>query len=125
MSSTENIDYVLLKYNMLGYKYIKILYSGGGDNGEIDEMYITKETIDDLHDTYGTEWVALIEDKDYGILQDFACENIIEQYEDWWNNEGGSGALLINLLDGEFKVINEIYYQQSDTFEHNGNIFAN
>jgi hypothetical protein len=125
MSSTENIDYVLLKYNMLGYKYIKILYSGGGDSGEIDEMYITKETIDDLHDTYGTEWVALIEDKDYGILQDFACENIIEKYEDWWNNDGGSGALLINLLDGEFKVINEIYYQQSDTFEHDGNIFAN
>lgn len=125
MSSTENIDYVLLKYNMLGYKYIKILYSGGGDSGEIDEMYITKETIDDLHNTYDTEWVALIEDKDYGILQDFACENIIEQYEDWWNNDGGSGALLINLLDGEFKVINEIYYQQSDTFEHDGNIFAN
>ena len=125
MSSTENIDYVLLKYNMLGYKYIKILYSGGGDSGEIDEMYITKETIDDLHDTYGTEWVALIEDKDYGILQDFACENIIEKYEDWWNNDGGSGSLLINLLDGEFKVINEIYYQQSDTFEHDGNIFAN
>lgn len=125
MSSTENIDYVLLKYNMLGYKYIKILYSGGGDSGEIDEMYITKETIDDLHNTYDTEWVALIEDKDYGILQDFACENIIEKYEDWWNNDGGSGALLINLLDGEFKVINEIYYQQSDTFEHDGNIFAN
>lgn len=125
MSSTENIDYVLLKYNMLGYKYIKILYSGGGDSGEIDEMYITKETIDNLHNTYDTEWVALIEDKDYGILQDFACENIIEKYEDWWNNDGGSGALLINLLDGEFKVINEIYYQQSDTFEHDGNIFAN
>lgn len=125
MSSTENIDYVLLKYNMLGYKYIKILYSGGGDSGEIDEMYITKETIDDLHNTYDTEWVSLIEDKDYGILQNFACENIIEQYEDWWNNDGGSGALLINLLDGKFKVINEIYYQQSDTFEHNGNIFNN
>jgi hypothetical protein len=125
MSSTENIDYVLLKYNMLGYKYIKILYSGGGDSGEIDEMYITKETIDDLHDTYNTEWVALIEDKDYGILQDFACEKIIEQYEDWWNNDGGSGSLIINLLNGDFKVINEIYYQQSDAFEHDGNIFAN
>ena len=125
MSSTENIDYVLLKYNMLGYKYIKILYSGGGDSGEIDEMYITKETIDNLKDTYETEWIALIEDKDYGILQDFACANIIEQYEDWWNNDGGAGCLLINLLDGEFKVINEIYYQQSDTFEHDGNIFKN
>jgi len=125
MSSTENIDYVLLKYNMLGYKYIKILYSGGGDSGEIDEMYITKETIDNLKDTYGTEWIALIEDEDYGILQDFACENIIEKYENWWDNDGGAGYLLINLLDGEFKVINEIYYQQSDTFEHDGNIFKN
>jgi hypothetical protein len=52
-----------------------------------------------------------LEDHIYGIL------NTIE---DWWNNDGGYGTILIRLKDLKYKINNNVYYTQTELYNHEG-----
>ena len=127
---TENeMTGLLLKLADLGVTGIKIFYSGGGDSGDIDEVVYTtnkKDSFDALMNlsTYGEDTLHLA-DLDGGLrddLIDFANEKILNDLENWWDNDGGYGVMMILIPSGEYEIANTIYITDSEEFEHDGNL---
>ena len=126
---TENeMTGLLLQLADLGVTGIKVLYSGGGDSGAIDNIIYTREEVplEDLDDLEAySENVLNLEDLStsiYSDLEEFAHNKLLDDIEDWWNNEGGYGTLLISIPSGNYKINNSIYITETEDFIHNGNL---
>ncbi len=91
----------LIRLADLGITGIKVRYDGGGDSGSIEWMGFTKEQCespedvnDNIDDWENDAYLAkVVESDDYRLVEDFAYK-ILNDIEDWWNNEGGFGRLL-------------------------------
>jgi hypothetical protein len=127
---TENdMTGLLLKLADLGVTGIKIFYSGGGDSGAIDDIVYTTEEVEDIDDinyleNYG-DHVYYLKDLDSALNQDienFATEQILSDIEDWWNNDGGYGVMLIAVPSGNYKIDNAIYITNTEEYYHDGNL---
>ena len=127
---TENdMTGLLLQLADLGVTGIKIIYSGGGDSGAIDEIIYTTEEVtcledlDDL-DPYSENVLNLrdLSTSFYSNIEDFATSKLLDEIEDWWNNEGGHGTVLIAIPSGNYKINNNIYISNTEEYTHNGNL---
>ena len=127
---TENeITGLLLQLADLGVTGIKIIYSGGGDSGAIDEIIYTTEEVtcledlDDL-DPYSENVLNLrdLSTSFYSNIEDFATSQLLDNVEDWWNNEGGHGTVLITIPSGNYTINNSIYISNTEEFIHHGNL---
>jgi hypothetical protein len=127
---TENdMTGLLLKLADLGVTGIKIFYSGGGDSGALDDIVYTTKKIEDIEDinyleNFGNE-VVFLKDLDSALnadIENFAEEKILSDIEDWWNNDGGYGVMLISIPSGDYKVDNTIYYTNTEEYYHDGNL---
>ncbi len=129
---TENeMTGLLLKLADLGVTGVKIFYSGSGDSGDIDDVVYTttKEAafnnIMNLSN-YG-EGILYLADLDGELrddLIDFANEKILNDLEDWWNNDGGYGVMIIKIPSGEYEITNTIYVTDTEEFEHDGDLIS-
>jgi hypothetical protein len=45
--------------------------------------------------------------------------------EDWWNNDGGYGIMVIRLKDLKYKINNNINILNVEEYNHNGEIDLN
>lgn len=73
-----------------GVKVVEINYDGGGDSGQVDNIDFHGDNIDqsDLNDRFE------------GPLQDLGYHILERHYDyDWYNNDGGYGAIRIDLKD--------------------------
>jgi len=129
---TENeMTGLLLKLADLGVTGIKIFYSGGGDSGDIDDVVYTttkEAAFNDIMNlsTYG-EGILHLADLDGELrdqLIDFANEKILNDLEDWWNNDGGYGVMIIKIPSGKYEIANTIYVTDTEEFEHDGNLIS-
>jgi len=129
---TENeMTGLLLKLADLGVTGIKIFYSGGGDSGDIDDVVYTttkEAAFNDIMNlsTYG-EGILHLADLDGELrddLIDFANEKILNDLEDWWNNDGGYGVMNIKIPSGKYEIANTIYVTDTEEFEHDGNLIS-
>ena len=130
---TENeMTGLLLKLADLGVTGIKIFYSGGGDSGDIDDIVYTttKEAafnnIMNLTAGYGED-VLYLQNLDNELadkIKDFANEKILNDLEDWWNNDGGYGVMLIKIPSGQYEISNTIYVTDTEEFEHDGDLIS-
>ncbi len=127
---TENdMTGLLLKLADLGVTGIKIFYSGSGDSGAIDDIVYTTKEVEDIEDinyleNYG-DHVYYLKDLDSALNQDienFAEEKILSDIEDWWNNDGGYGVMLISVPSGDYKIDNTIYITNTEEYYHDGNL---
>jgi hypothetical protein len=127
---TENeITGLLLKLADLGVTGIKIFYSGGGDSGDIDDVVYTRTkeaSFDDINtlSSYG-ESSLYLKELDYDLkdeISDFANEKILNDIEDWWNNDGGYGTMLIKIPSGKYEINNMIYTTDTEDFHHVGDL---
>ena len=129
---TENeMTGLLLKLADLGVTGIKIFYSGGGDSGDIDDIIYTttkEASFDDINtlSTYGEDLLNLqtLDDELSDKIRDFASEKILNDIEDWWNNDGGYGVMLIAIPSGKYKIDNTIYITNSHEFNHEGDLIS-
>ena len=127
---TENdMTGLLLKLADLGVTGIKIFYSGGGDSGALDDIVYTTEEIGDLEDINYLEnfgnGVLFLKDLDSALnadIENFAEEKILGDIEDWWNNDGGYGVMLIAVPSGNYKIDNTIYITNTEEYHHDGNL---
>ena len=127
---TENdMTGLLLQLADLGVTGIKIIYSGGGDSGAIDEIIYTTEKVTNFEDLENldqySENVLNLKDLStslYSDIEDFATSKLLDNIEDWWNNEGGYGTVLIAIPSGNYKINNNIYFTETETYNHNGNL---
>jgi hypothetical protein len=127
---TENdMTGLLLQLADLGVTGIKIIYSGGGDSGAIDEIIYTTEEVTNLEDLDDLDQYSenVLDLKDlstsfYSNIEDFATSKLLDNVEDWWNNEGGHGTVLIAIPSGNYTINNNIYFTETETYNHNGNL---
>jgi len=127
---TENdMTGLLLQLADLGVTGIKIIYSGGGDSGAIDEIIYTTEEVTSLQDLDDldpySENVLNLRDLStslYSDIEDFATSKLLDEIEDWWNNEGGHGTVLISIPSGNYTINNNIYISNTEEFTHHGNL---
>ena len=129
---TENeMTGLLLKLADLGVTGIKIFYSGGGDSGDIDDVVYTtiKEAafnnIMNLSN-HGEDvlYLANLDGELKDELTDFANEKILNDLEDWWNNDGGYGVMIIKIPSGQYQINNTIYVTDTEEFEHEGDLIS-
>ena len=105
-----------------GVEFIKVEYAGGGDSGSIENTFMYNKFVEKImweednlehyetahfHYSLSNELEGYI----YSILHDI---------EDWWNNDGGYGTILIRLKDLKYKINNNVYYTQTDNYTHEG-----
>ena len=127
---TENeMTGLLLKLADLGVTGVKIFYSGSGDSGDIDDVvYTTTKEVNfnDINNltNYG-ENALYLTNLDHDLkeeISDFADQKILNDIEDWWNNDGGYGTMLIKIPSGKYEINNIIYVTDTEDFHHVGNL---
>lgn len=125
---------LLLELANLGVTGIKVHYEGSGDSGCIENIVYTTEkldwdeetnldTVQDL-DSWGSEAKDL-SNLDTGLrsrLEDYLNSKILDDIEDWWNNDGGFGSLAILIPSGKYNILNNIRYTQVETYAHEGSL---
>jgi hypothetical protein len=127
---TENeMTGLLLQLADLGVTGIKIFYSGSGDSGDIDDVvYTTTKEVNfnDINNltNYG-ENALYLTNLDHDLkeeISDFADQKILNDIEDWWNNDGGYGTMLIKIPSGNYEINNIIYITDTEDFHHDGDL---
>jgi hypothetical protein len=125
----EQLMEVLIQLADQGVTGIKVHYDGGGDSGAIESIvYTDKEDAEFSDIDYVSAWnedqnLAKLNSSAYSTIENFAHETLLDNIEDWWNNEGGYGDLLIKVPSGEYIVHNNIRIMEIEEFEHEGNLF--
>jgi hypothetical protein len=129
MTENEMIG-LLLKLADLGVTGIKVKYDGGGDSGAIEwigyttEKCDTPEDIDDhINDWENDSNLAQLDSAAYSLIENFASEKILDELEDWWNNEGGFGDLCICIPSGKYFVNNHVRVTETEDYFHDGSLF--
>ena len=129
---TENeMTGLLLKLADLGVTGIKIFYSGGGDSGDIDDIVYTTSKEAAFNNimnlpSHGEDvfYLQNLNDELANKIKYFANEKILNELEDWWNNDGGYGVMIIKIPSGEYEISNTIYVTDTEEFEHDGDLIS-
>ena len=129
-----NMMATLVKLADLGVTGIKVQYEGSGDSGAIENVvYTTEKMVEDEEDAFDdingiyvwNQDVLHLQDLDSGLSSDianFVEEKLLNDIEDWWNNDGGSGAVCILVPSGKYKIINDIRITEIETYYHEGSL---
>lgn len=120
---------LLFKLADLSITGIKVTYDGGGDSGAIESIGYTArpcetpDDVDDEVDNYNPDLsLSDLDQELYRQLEDFAQETILNDIEDWWNNEGGWGELCICVPSGEYKINNHVRITETEDYYHDGSL---
>lgn len=113
----------------IGVTGIKVKYDGGGDSGSIEWIGFTKkpcETPEDVDDNMA-DWdtesnLADLDSGLYALIENFAESTILNDIEDWWNNEGGWGELCICVPSGKYIINNHVRITESEDYFHDGSL---
>lgn len=103
----SGFTHLLLNIAAQGYAWIEVEYSGGGDDGSIDTVDLIPTGALDIEDGE-VKWHddncerANLEQKLKDHIENFTYDKILNDADDWWNNEGGGGTLYISTLDGSY-----------------------
>lgn len=125
----EQLMEVLIQLADQGVTGIKVHYDGGGDSGAIESIvYTDKEDAEFSDIDLVSAWdqdknLVTLNSSAYVNIENFAQETILDQLEDWWNNEGGYGDLLIKVPSGEYIVNNNVRILEVEEYTHEGNLF--
>jgi len=134
---TENeMTGLLLKLADLGVTGIRIYYEGGGDDGSIESITYTTGRAADYTDE---EMFEIVKDVDYlnskndlsvlnnelsRKLEEFAHCTILDNIEDWWNNDGGYGTLCILIPSGKYVIKNNVRYSEFHNYIHTSDLLT-
>ena len=135
-NSMKEMDMIgtLVRLADLGVTGIKVQYEGSGDSGAIENVVYTTEKMDedeeaafdDINDIYvWNKDVSHLQELDSGLSSDianFVEEQLLNDIEDWWNNDGGFGAVCILIPSGKYKIYNDIRITQIESYFHEGSL---
>ena len=127
----------LMELGLEGFTALHIYYEGSGDSGGIEYIEYTKESTKDCQDAHDYEklnWHGGYRDdhyeydifkpgsRIYELVEDIAVDKVLNEQEDWWNNDGGFGSMYIDIPSGRFLVENNVRYTSVNTYTDEGNI---
>ena len=120
----NNMTSTLLQLADLGVTGICITFEGGGDSGAIENILYTKDECLDFDFAMDNfQWKLDDLSKElFNQIEEFADLHIIQEYEDWWNNDGGYGTLKIIVPSGKFLLENNIRITDYEEYSHGGNL---
>jgi hypothetical protein len=107
-----------------GIRYIKIYFSGGGDDGSFEEFDLLHHT--EMNDKF--EELDLIGEADvpeFNLTMRDHIEKIANRYTnsyDWWNNDGGWGNFYLNIDTLEYKTDYNIYITETESYSEEGHV---
>jgi hypothetical protein len=109
-----------------GIKKVRVHYEGGGDEGSIDTINFTTDPDVEFEDIV-TDWSegARLDNYNsglYALVSDFCNDTLLNDIEDWWNDEGGYGEIHIDVDKGTYFIENNIRITDYETYTHNGNL---
>ena len=125
---------LLLKLADLGVTGIKVHYAGSGDSGAIENVVytaeklsnITDEAFDEIYDldVWGNNRNDLndLSTELCSEVDSFVIDKLLNDIEDWWNNDGGEGTVCIIVPSGKYKINNQIYITTAEEFIHSGEL---
>ena len=124
---------LLLKLADLGLTGIKVHYAGSGDSGAIENVVYTTEELDedeidafnelDTLDIWGNENNLYgLSSELYSEVDSFVIDKLLNDIEDWWNNDGGEGNVCIIVPSGKYRIINQVFITTSEEFIHSGEL---
>jgi len=124
---------LLLKLADLGVTGIKVHYAGSGDSGAIENVVYTTEELDedeidafnelDTLDIWGNENNLYgLSSELYSEVDSFVIDKLLNDIEDWWNNDGGEGNVCIIVPSGKYRIINQVFITTSEEFIHSGEL---
>lgn len=123
----QELMQTLIQLADLGVTGIRINYEGGGDSGCIEDMMYTEEKDVSIEDVQNLPWdsknLKNLSSELASNIENFAHAQILDDIEDWWNNEGGNGTLAILVPSGEYNVQNSIRIINYEEYFHEGNLF--
>jgi hypothetical protein len=122
---------LLFKLADLGITGVKVKYDGGGDSGAIEWIGYTNkpcETPEDVNDKvndWDNEYTLTNLDGDlYYQIESFVDEKLLNDIEDWWNNEGGFGDLCICVPSGKYIINNHVRITETEDYFHDGDLLS-
>ena len=111
MSNREGLSLeAFIELKELKCTHVMCKFSGSGDNGSIDEVLgynIWKPTEDHIQDIIEDGSISgLYKGIDLpshlmGDIEQLFYHTILNEIEDWYNNEGGAGTLLLDVATGK------------------------
>ena len=123
----QELMQTLIQLADLGVTGIRIDYEGSGDSGCIDGLLYTEEKDVSIEDVQNLPWnsknLRRLNNELAINLENFTTDTILDDIEDWWNDEGGHGTLSILVPSGEYSIENNIRKIEYDEFFHDGNLF--
>jgi len=108
--------------------FLLVIYSGGGDSGAIDEIQLVSSDCKHAHEqfhanaletTWSKEFNLSAYESDVNFIEDIAYGHL-NNVEDWCNNDGGFGSMLIELPSLRFINLNTVQYTETDSYNHSG-----
>ena len=119
---------LLFKLADIGVTGIAISYDGGGDSGSIESIVYTTEPCetsqdveDAIDDIFHAQGLDGIDTALHSEIQDYVYD-ILNDIEDWWNNEGGFGYMYIQVPSGKYHINNNIRIIETESFGHEGTL---
>lgn len=99
-------------FNLLAQGVIKIevAYSGAGDSGAIDEVALV------LRD--GPTCLPTSELSN--LIENYVYKNLLDDLDDWYNNDGGGGHLIIETADASYVCDHYVNVVNQLNTEHTG-----
>ena len=120
----NEIDVLVLKKNIIkakneDYKYIIITYEGSGDDGSVEQIYMSNEIPDSPWESINGQEITL---PDSNAIENWACDTALESVSNWYDYDGGYGIIVINVNDGTYEVENNVRYVDVTTETQSGKV---
>ena len=130
--SKEERETLLTQLNLLGAKYVIVDFQGGGDSGQVEEVFyrdindqphsIPDDMIAWTKQTYGNAEPKTERIKLNDVLEDLCYRALDETGLDWYNNEGGQGHLIIDFSESPPNIRLEVGINTMHTDDHMFNL---
>jgi hypothetical protein len=98
-----------------GVTKIIVSYEGSGDSGSIEGIIYFKG-----EDSFNHLNIDISKDMDYELQN--LCYPMLDNIEDWYNNDGGYGVINIDLDNLHYDIANHVRYTTYERYEHEGNL---
>lgn len=107
-----NLVAAMLQLQDLGVCKIQVEYSGSGDSGDIDDVsFLNKD---------GNDVSVNSEIRD--MIEEICYNNLLDKIEDWYNNDGGWGMIVIDVPSCEYTIDNHIQITNYEVYNHEGSL---
>jgi len=123
----QEVTSLLIKLADIGITGIMVRYDGAGDSGQIEEIQYCTEPVDDVEeiedkiDYHSPKLNELNSDLEKAI-EDLVYKFLLEDIEDWYNNEGGYGEVSIMVPSGNYWINNNIRIVDYECYTHEGSL---